>query len=152
MRKQAPPLDYARPDRQLHVTDERGKRRQFDFAAGGLTETLQGGFQGLHDDLLMWRISVEKWTQWYVSGAAQLLCEQSGQRHRERFGYSRHYKQAWVPFATFNATDVGQVYLGFEGQLLLSDAPFLADSAYVLAYDFAPILHCRIEHGGAYSL
>ena len=85
-------------------------------------------------------------------GTTQLLCEQPGQRHGERFGNSRHYKQARVPFATFNTTDVRQVYLGVEGQLFLSDTPFLPDPPHVPAYDFAPILHCRIEHGGAYSL
>lgn len=85
-------------------------------------------------------------------GGTKLLCEQPGQWHGERFGNPRHNKQARVPFATLNSTDICQVNLGFEGQLLLSDVPFLANPPHVLAYDFAPILHCRIEHSRAYSL
>ncbi|OKO87641.1 hypothetical protein AC629_13330 [Bradyrhizobium sp. NAS80.1] len=70
----------------------------------------------------------------------------------ERFGYSRQNKQAWIALPTLNASDIREVYLGFEGKFLLGHSSFLANPPHIFADDFAPILHCRIEHGGAYSL
>lgn len=72
--------------------------------------------------------------------------------HRERCGYSSQNKEAWIPFSALNAADIGQIYLSFEGKLLLGYSPFLANPPDVFADDFAPILHCRIEYRRAYSL
>lgn len=72
--------------------------------------------------------------------------------HRERFGYSSQNEKAWIAFSTLNASDIGQIDLSFECKLLLGYSPFLANPPDVFADDFAPILHCRIEYGRAYSL
>src|SRR6516165_9939642 len=77
--------------------------------------------------------------------ATKLVGKQFGQGHRECLCYSRHDKQTWIPLATLNATDIRQVNLGVESELLLSDPPFLANPPDVFADDFAPILHCRIS-------
>lgn len=70
----------------------------------------------------------------------------------ERFGYSSQNKEARIAFSTLDASDIGQIYLSFEGELLLGHSSFLANPSDVFADDFASILHCRIEYGRAYSL
>lgn len=63
-----------------------------------------------------------------------------------------HDEQAGVAPPSLNATDIGQVDVGFEGKLFLGQSRRLAQPPHIPTNNSAPVRHCQRNDNRAYIL
>lgn len=98
------------------------------------------------------KLRIERTVFREASKAELLFREQFWQRDGQSFRNPSHNQKARISATPLDTPDIGQIYFGSEGQLLLGEPLLLAQLPNIISDDGSPIPHCHMRGLQAYSL